>query len=265
MFQVKVSSLGVLLIALVLLFSSACVSRRDVVYFKNLPDTLRSKIYALPIEEITESRIQISDILTITIQTLDQVSNNLVLTPASNTTANTNNLNQYIVDVNGDVNLPLIGKIHVADMNFNEARALILRRANQYYKEPAVMVKYANFTISVLGEVASPKQYVFNTDKVNILEALASAGDLTYAARRDNILVIREEDGIRKFARINISSTNLFKSPCFYLKQRDVIYVEPNHGKIVTTDALLNRNISLLTIGLTSFGLFLSILSFLRK
>jgi polysaccharide export outer membrane protein len=245
----------------------SCITSHDIVYFKKRVDTTKFKVYEMPADLYNEPKIHCADVLTITIQTLDPLSNNIW---AGNTTAVTNtavplNTNQYVVDNNGDIALPLAGKLHLANLNFTEAKALIYRNANRFYKDAIVSIHYSNFIFSVLGEVAAPRQYVSNSERINVLEAIAMAGDLTYSARRDNILVIREEDGIRKFARLNIGSNNIFKSPYFYLKQHDIIYVEPNRGKIVSSDILLNRNISLLSVGLTTAILFFSVISYLQK
>src|SRR5690606_35044928 len=153
----------------------------------------------------------------------------------------------FMVDKDGMIELPLVGKVPVAGKTTSEARELIRSRAAIYYKEPVVNVRYANFNITVLGEVARPSQYIVPNEKISILDAIAMAGDLTIYGKRDNVLLIRETEGAKQFTRFNLNSTEMFQNPNFYLRQGDVVYVEPSKSKAASTDMQRLRNLTLAT------------------
>jgi polysaccharide export outer membrane protein len=114
-----------------------------------------------------------------------------------------------------------------------------------------VSVRFANFNITVLGEVARPATYVVPNEKVSILDAIGMAGDLTIYGKRENVLLIRDSLGIKKMMRFDLNSTSTLLSPYFYLRQGDVVYVEPAKSKIAASDAVKTRNITLLGAGLS--------------
>lgn len=164
---------------------------------------------------------------------------------------NTTNTLGYMVDVNGDVTLPLIGKVQAFGKTKEELAAAIREKLLSQVQDPIVNVRFLNYRITVIGEVARPGTYSIPNEKVTVLEAIGLAGDLTPFGRRDNILVIREKDGHQEFARIDISGGDVFKSPYFQLKQNDVIYIDVNERKVPNTDQVRSRNISLI-VGISS-------------
>ena len=126
----------------------------------------------------------------------------------------------------------MLGEIHVGGLTKLEIENLIIDKLKVYLKEaPLVTVRIVNYRISVLGEVASPGSFVVSNEKINLLEALAMAGDLTIYGERKNILLIRDNNGKKEFHRFDLTATDLLESPYFYLQQNDIVYVEPNKAR----------------------------------
>lgn len=141
-----------------------------------------------------------------------------------------NQLLGYTVDNNGDIDFPMLGKLHVSGRNRWGVAQLVKDelRDRELLKDAVVTVDFMNFKVTVIGEVSSPGTYAVSGDKINILQALSMAGDLTIHGRRDNIQVSREENGKRYIYLVDLRTTDLFDSPAYYLRQNDIIYVEPN-------------------------------------
>lgn len=157
-----------------------------------------------------------------------------------------NNLQLYTVDPQGDIDFPVLGKLHVAGMSRSELSGFIKGElmGRGLLKDPVVIVEFYNTGISVLGEVNKPGRYDLNRDNISILEALALAGDMSIQGKRENVKVIREENGERKVYILDLTKGNeLMNSPAFYLQQNDVVYVEPNEVK--KRQATANGNIVL--------------------
>ncbi|MET3502343.1 MULTISPECIES: polysaccharide biosynthesis/export family protein [Mucilaginibacter] len=240
-------------LVLFILFISAgllsCNSAKKVKYFQDLADsgqmkTISKADYQPPV-------IQPDDILTIVVQTIDPQNTAAINVgnlpfPSTGTSLNPTSLSSVsqqpslgiLVDKDGFITIPILGKIKVAGYTTSEATEVIKAEAIKYYKEPTVIVRYANFKVSVTGEVLKPGMYVLPNEKVSVLDAIALAGDLTIFAKRDNVLLIREnKDGTKTPYRFNLKKSDIMSSPYFYLHQNDIIYVEPGPGKVSTTDA----------------------------
>lgn len=165
----------------------------------------------------------------------------------------------YVVDNDGNIDFPLLGKIQVVGLTRWQLQELIKQQIVNagLMKELVVTVEFMNFKVSIMGEVNAPGSYTINGDKVTILEALSMAKDLTIFGKRDGVYVIREENGKRTTYRIDLRSVNLFDSPAYYLRQNDVVYVEPN--KVRAGQSTINEN------SLKSVSLWISISSFLTS
>lgn len=148
----------------------------------------------------------------------------------------------YLVDSDGNIDFPILGKIHVAGMTRKELTTYLKQRLidEDYIKDPIVTVQFLNFKISVMGEVNRPGSFDINSDRITLLEALSKAGDLTIYGRRDRVAVIREVDGVRTILYHDLRSSDIFQSPCYYLQQNDIVYVEPNKAK--TGQSRINQN-----------------------
>ncbi|MGM9476220.1 polysaccharide biosynthesis/export family protein [Pedobacter sp. GSP4] len=263
--KVKMSAkLAVML--LVVALSTSCVSNKKIAYFQDIQSVNQAKLENAA--KFTEPTIQSDDILGINVFTLNPQSGAIVNQAAANTllggNASTSVASQqvsgFLVDRNGEVELSLIGKVKVAGLTTYQARELIREKASSVYKEPNVQLRFINFKVSVLGEVNSPSAYTLPNEKVSILDALSLAGDLTIYGRRDNVLIVRDNNGKKEFARLDLNSSEIFNSPFYYLKQNDVIYVEPNKRKVsasnsaqIQTIGVLASVISVIVLAITSF------------
>ena len=156
----------------------------------------------------------------------------------NSTVASQPTLQQYLVNNQGEIDFPVIGRIKVGGMTKNEAENMIQEKLMPYLKEtPIVTVRLSNYKISVLGEVAHPGSFTVTNEKVNVLEALAMAGDMTVYGLRDNVKLIREDaNGKREIIEMDLTQSDLVLSPYFYLKQNDIIYVTPNRTKARNAD-----------------------------
>lgn len=137
----------------------------------------------------------------------------------------------YLVDKEGYINFPVIGKIKVDGLTKQELSSLLQDKISKYVKDPLVNVQITNFKVMVMGEVTRPGGLSVKNDRITILDAIGYSGDLTINADRKNILVIRDNNGQKEFGRLDITQPDIFASPYFYLQQNDVVYVEPNVAK----------------------------------
>lgn len=216
--------LSILMVTLIL---SGCAGKRDLVYFSNL-----NKNVPLPAAVPTDVTISAGDILDVSVNSASLESNKLFLT-ISNTSSAQTSFGGYRVSKAGTIILPLTGELEVEGMTVPEAQAFITKQLGKQIRDPKVEVKIANFKITVIGEVNKPAAFTITEDKVNVLEALGMAGDMTVYGRRENVLVIRQENGIKSMGRLDLNDIDAIKSPYFYLKQNDIVYVEPDRSKAV--------------------------------
>lgn len=239
----------------------SCGSKQDIVYFQDADMAAMSKSI-----ESYSPVIKPDDMLTITVSALDI---NAVRAFNLSAVAYTQNdgeigrtaLQSYLVDVNGNVDFPVLGTLKLAGLNRIQATNLIKDMLKEYIKNPIVNLRNINFKITVLGEVNKPGTYSILNDRVTILEALGLAGDLTIQAERKNILLIREIDGKKTYNRINLTSEEIFNSPLYYLSQNDVIYVEPNNSRVKSSSIgpSTSATLTAISILITATALVLSI------
>lgn len=230
----------VLILFLITLFFSSC-AKRNLVYFSDIDPTNN---YTVNIGQSIEPRIQVDDLLSITVTSLNPESNMLfnvgVLMPSGerNNTVVSNPINEnYLVDKDGNINYPVIGLINLNGLTKGEAIAKMTNLVAEYVKDPIVNIRFANFKVTVIGEVERPNTFIIPTEKITILEALGLAGDMTAYGKRDNVLIIREKDGVRTATRLNLNDKDVLYSPFYYLQQNDVIYVEPYKSKAIQADS----------------------------
>lgn len=239
-----------------MLLLAGCSSYRNVPYLQN-PQIVNNFGEEL---SLYDARIMPKDLLVITVNTTDPLVAapfNLIVQSSISTsvTATTQPaLQQYLVDNNGEINFPVLGRLKVGGMTKREAENLIKKRLKPYVvnEEPIVTVRMVNYKIAVLGEVNRPGMFTISNEKVNILEALAMAGDMTIYGVRDDVKLIRErEDGKREIIKLNLTNAAIVTSPYYYLEQNDIIYVKPNKMKaknadIGTTTSLWLTSVSIL-------------------
>lgn len=159
----------------------------------------------------------------------------------------------YLVDASGNIDIPVLGRMTVEGLTTEEVKNIISKQLQEknLIKDPVITVRILNFKVSVLGEVKSPGVVDVKGERITILEALSKAGDLTIQGRRDHVAVIREVDGKRTVNYLDLKSKDIFESPYYYLKQNDVVYVEPNNGR---TAQYRNNQVN-------NVGVWLSVLS----
>ena len=226
----------IFLMAVVLLLNG-CSTAKKVAYFQNI-DTLN----LAPSVGLYDARIMPKDELTITVVTSDpeagrpfNLSVQSTLGEGGKLSSGSGALLTYLVDNNGDIDFPVVGRMRVAGMTKTECEKLIADKVAPYLaneEHPVVTVNMSSYRITVAGEVASPKDVPVTTQKMSVLEALAQAGDLTIYGRRDNVLLIRETaTGQKEVHRLNLNDANIINSPYYYVQQNDYIYVEPNGVK----------------------------------
>ncbi len=170
----------------------------------------------------------------------------------------------YTVDSEGNINFPVLGEIHVQGLTREEVEKHITKelQSRDLVKEPVVIVDFLNLSVSVLGEVSSPGRYLIDKDDMTLLDAIALAGDLTINAKRENVRVMRRENGKEKVYEVNLCSADqLYSSPVYYLKQNDVIYVEPTAVKARQSTA--NGNVLLTPSFWMSLASFLASMTFI--
>jgi polysaccharide export outer membrane protein len=171
-------------------------------------------------------------------------------TAIANTNAgngNTNSITGYLVDNEGFVELPVAGKVKVEGLTTAQAKEQIRSKAATYYKNPIINVQIANFKVTVVGEVLRPGAYLINGERATLLDALGQAGDLTIYGMRQNVLLSRKEGNKQKMVRFDLTSTDIYDSPYFYLKQGDMIYVTPSKAKANSADGTLTRTYALIS------------------
>lgn len=242
------------------LFTTACTSPKEVLYLQDVEPYKQQEI-----EQKYKVIIHSDDLLSIMVNCkepeLALPFNMPMVTFQLGTTGGVLNGQQrvlgYLVDSNGDIDFPVLGKMHVEGLTRMQLTDLIKDKLieGDLIKEPIVTVQFLNYKISVMGEVARPGSFNISGDRITLLEALSMAGDLTIYGKRDRVAVIREKDGKRTILYHDLRSSDIFKSPCYYLQQNDIVYVEPNKAK--SAQSGINQN--------NSVGVWLSAVSVLAS
>jgi polysaccharide export outer membrane protein len=220
----------------IFLFAS-CANTKNVVYFNNVKDTT---FYTGNIQN--QNLIEPNDILSITISSLNAAASadfnlqNSYIGRATTVTGSNTESGGYLVNANGNIDMPMLGAVKAAGLTKNQLKDnianLILSR--KLLVDPIVDIRYLNFEVTVLGEVNKPTVITVPNEKISMLKAIGLAGDLTIYGKRKNVLLIREENGRKMTRHIDLNSDNFFNSPYYYLQPNDVIYVEPNKNKAST-------------------------------
>jgi polysaccharide export outer membrane protein len=251
--------LCVFIIIQIVFIDMSCISARKTVYFYNVKDTTFYQT-----GEKNDAVIQKNDILSISISSLNpeasaifNTTNNFVI--SSTTAAGSNSQSAgYLVNTEGYIELPILGNIKAAGLTKDQLKDNITKTIleKKLLINPIVNIRHLNFEVTVIGEVAHPTVITVPSEKISLIKAIGLAGDLTIYGKRENILLIREEDGKKKTRHININSSNFFNSPYYYLRPNDVVYVEPNKAKVASS----TRTQQLLPIILSSLSIIVIVL-----
>lgn len=231
----------------------SCNLKKEIVYFQNNQNSIDSTTSSVN----NTTKIKYDDIVAVDVSALDPETvkifyRDIPISMGGQQTMYTNGIaarGGYLVDANGQITLPIIGKQTVANLSAIEASTLIQEQLKNYVADPLVSIRILNFKVTVLGDVRSPGTFTIPNERITLPEALGLSGDLNITGVRKNILVIREENGHKKQYRIDLTDASSFSSPVFYLQQNDIVYVEPNRAK---------RNSSLVS---STAGIFISVAS----
>lgn len=242
-----------------------CASYKDIVYFQDIDNVVLD-----PISSKFEAVIKKDDRLTIVVSGPDKTvvaPYNLTLSevgPNGGYSANPEQTTlSYLVDVNGNIEFPILGTIHVEGMTRSELVQFLTRKIGEDVQNPIVYVSFRNYKITVLGEVRNPGTFTIESEKINLLQALGKAGDLNLTAERSGILLIREENGKQRHYKIDLRDSHLLDSPYFYLQQNDIIVVPPSPRRVrsaTTATALWSTVFSSITTSIAIISLLLTIL-----
>jgi polysaccharide export outer membrane protein len=241
-----------LLFSLALLAS--CSSRKEIVYFQDAEklDNMKSLMKFEPV-------IEVNDILSINVSSLNkEVVEPFRMNLGNQQSGGGGSQNQtpqgYLVDIDGDIQFPVLGKIPVANKSRSELEAFLTKEIKAYVTDAVVAVRIINFRVIVLGEAGSETVVEVENERMSIPELFASVGGISYNGKRKNILVIRETDGVRSVGRVDITSADVFSNPYYYLKQNDIVYVEPTYRQVKSAGFITSYT-GLISLGTTIIGL----------
>ncbi len=226
---------NILIICLILVMSS-CKSPQSLSYFPTLKDSTFNLV-----KKNYEPVIQKADILYIGVSSLDPISSSLfnsanaIIAQSATNSFPISTTPGIIVDDSGNIQLPKIGIIKALGKTKGQLTHEVQTALTNYLKDPIVTIRFMNFRVTVLGEVAHPSVVSSPNEKLSILEAIGMSGDLTVYGNRENILLVRDNNGKQETHRINLKNNNLFNSPYYYLQSGDLIYVEPNNARVFTS------------------------------
>jgi polysaccharide export outer membrane protein len=239
-------------VLILLLASASCVNTKKAVYFSDQ----KSGSFDAPV--IPKLVIANNDLLSISVSSLNPEASAVFNQPnnpptGNNNTSTTTAATGYLVDGEGNIQFPFLGAVKASGLSKDELKDKLTKSLvdKKLLVDPIITIRFLNFKVTVLGEVAHPTVVTVPSERISLLEAIGLAGDLTIYAQRDNVLVIRDEDGKKVTHRLNLNSTELFTSPYYYLKTNDVVYVEPNKSKVATT----SRSIQWIPIVLSALSL----------
>lgn len=239
---------------------SSCSSTKKFTYLNDVRDSLDNNYSAT--KTVFGSAIQKNDLLNIKINTLNVLDMPIVNSVSTMTIQGSQMVPGYLVDSGGKINLPLIGVVKAVGLTLAQLEDSVTRKMEPFLKDPIVQVRFLNFKVTVLGEVNKPGDVQPLTERLTILEALGQSGDLKVTAKRDNILVVREVNGKRSMGRIDLTSGKLFKSPFFYLKENDLVYVEAIKASYIHRD---DYSAQYLGLGTGLLSLIISVILLTRK
>jgi polysaccharide export outer membrane protein len=230
-----------IIIACTLFFASCSTLQKTVYFSDNAP--VSEPVQVMKMDKYKEPIIQTDDIVAINVTTISSLSDknpvsifndggtsySITATIGGTGGGAGGGLNNfaYRVDADGYIDYPVLGKIKMSNLTIRQAKELLALKLKDYVKDPVVEVRIINYKVTILGEVSHPGIIVAPNQKISIIDAIAAAGDIPITGRKDNVEIIRETEGNREIARVNLTSKNIFNSPYYYLKQNDIVYVEP--------------------------------------
>lgn len=255
---------------LILLIILSSCSVRNLAY---LSDLKNQEVFQEKIDNSIEPGIQPDDLLSISVVSLNPESNSLfnrgempvagIITSASAANSTPSVYKEgYLVDREGNIDFPVLGTVKLGGLTKSAAKAKLTNQLEEYLKDPIVNIRYLNYKITVVGEVNRPATFTVPSERINILEALGMAGDMTQYGKRENVLLIREVAGVRTVTRLDLNNKSVLNSPYFFLQQNDIVYVEPDRMKAVQAStntrslAIATSTLTLLIVAISRIRLF---------
>jgi len=230
-----------LIIFIITLTVCSCSSPKDIAYFQNLKEVSQAELDSMYAQYsakicpddllgITVSSPNLAAVAAYNLPAVSFLSPNAISsgTNRREQTVTMSSLQPYLVDQEGYIDFPVLGRVKIGGLTKKEAIKLLEAKISNDVKEPLVTIQNLNFKVSVLGEVMKPGPFFLSNERISILDALSLAGDLTIQGKRENVLLIRDDNGKKEFHYFDLTKSDVFKSPYFYLQQNDIVYVEPN-------------------------------------
>lgn len=225
---------------------SSCVSRKSMVYYQNI-DAIEKNSSGTSFV----TKLQADDLVSIVVMGENSEIVAPFNAPLSSTSTSATGVSNsststasYLLDSKGSIQFPVLGLVTLSGLTKVDAESLLAQKISKYVKNPVVTLRILNFKISLQGAVNSPGTFSIATERITLIEALSLAGDLTIFGKRSNILLLREQNGVRQAIRLDITKADFINSPYYYLAQNDVLYVEPNKTKI--SEAAISPNIGII-------------------
>lgn len=251
---------NIILILIFVFALASCSTRKEIVYFQG-SDQLKNMKDVPEFEPIFE----INDILHVKVTSL----NSDVVEPFQMQTGGQSSgggsggqqnpsLMGYLIDIEGNIQFPVLGKIEAAGKSRSELEAILTDKIHSYVTDAVVAVRLLNFRVVVLGEAGSQTIVEVENERISIPELFASVGGISYDGIRNNILVIREVDGVKSTGRVDMTQADVFKNPYYYLKQNDIVYVEPTYRKVKSAGFITSYT-GLISLATTIFGIIVLI------
>lgn len=228
--------LSQILVIVVYLLMSSCVGRKDVDYFQ-LNDESGRGSDTTDVLKVFEPKIQTNDILGIHVASINAEAASFFNPSERSDASGGNDLTSYLVDLNGEIEMPLVGKVKVAGLSTREIRETLRGKLEKYLQSPTVRVYLESYKVTILGEVRVPGVYNVRNEKLSLTDAVGLAGDLTIYGDRKSVMVIREQDGKKVFTKLDLTTRDLFKSELYYLRPGDIVYIPSGKGRIASADA----------------------------
>ena len=232
---------------------SSCATRDEIVYFQGIEE-----LQNVEAPEDVPTEIEVNDVLRIDVSSLnDEIVEPFMIdrgNRAGGGGQNNSALQGYLVDADGNITFPVLGEVPVLGKTREELEEYLREALKIYVKDAVVRVRIANFKVTVVGEIGSSVIQVPD-ERLSIIQAIAMAGDISYGGRRENILVVRMQDGIMTHGRIDMTSAEVFDSPYYYLQQNDIVYVEPTLRRVKSAGFITSWQ-GIVSIITTAFSLF---------
>ena len=257
-------------LSIILIFFSSCLSHKELINFRTgeEPTPTLVNLSKQDILYQADIKLQANDVLAIIIASPDGVlatPYNIVPSQMATQIISAVSPATYLINSEGFIDLPTIGRLKVAGLTVKEVREAILVPVSKDIINPSVNVRLIIFKISVMGEVLRPGTIQVVSERITILEALSEAGDFTPYSNRRHVMVIREKNGVREFGEIDLKDTKFFTSPYYFLQQNDVIYVEPTKGKIAQIQQPVNTYLQPIVSGLSIIATLTSLIYLISR